>query len=146
MTIHIERKGIFIVALIALAICVFGVCLMPCTQVASAAAITDLVNDDMVRFYEDNIAGEVFVSNMSQARRERLRERYGVSDCKLNTILLLQDLGARTGRPQDLDVLAKKKDKQLVSIAKPLIKAYSATLSAEEKAELKNKFKQQMRG
>lgn len=113
---------------------------------AHAAGITEMAGDNIVRFYEEEIVGEKFISNMNPARKARTCAKYGISENRYNAVLILQDLGARIGQPQKADELAKMNDKVLISTGKTLITAYIATLTEEEKADLKVKFKSAVKG
>lgn len=113
---------------------------------AHAYALTDMVGEKVVRFYEEDIAGETFISNINPARKARMCENYGVNENKLNAVLILQDLGARVGIPQTASDLAKMTDKQLFSTGKTIITAYIDTLNDSQKSTLKDKFKSAISG
>lgn len=137
------NKVKFCVISLILLLAVCAVCTaVPADQtVASAAGLTDMVTPKIVGFYEEKIAGEPFISSMSEGTRTRLKDTYDVNDTRLNALLILEDLGARTGKPQNLRELSQMSDNRLFSTGKTLINAYSATLSDEEKDELKAGFK-----
>lgn len=99
-----------------------------------------MVDDEIVSFYEQEIAGENIVSSIDFETREKFKTALGIDDGKLNSIIILKDLGARTNNPQTLQKLAKMNDKQLFLTAKTLISAYCEKLTPEEKERLKQRF------
>ncbi len=139
-----KKKTLTLTGAIALILTVVSVLLSASAQsapVAYAYGLPDMAGDNVVRFYEEEIAKEKFISNMNPARKARTCERYGISNERLNAVLILQDLGARVGIPQNVDELAKMNDKALISVGKTVICAYIDTLTEEEKQDLKVKFK-----
>lgn len=139
-----NKKTLNIAGVLALILTVVSVVISSSTQnapVAHAYGLPDMAGDNIVEFYEEEIAKEKFISNMNPARKARTCERYGISKERLNAVLILQDLGARVGIPQNVDELAKMNDKALISVGKTVICAYIDTLTEEEKQDLKEKFK-----
>ena len=118
----------------------------PATQVARCAFFDDMINRDVVEFYEEKIAGEPFVSKMSQKQIDLLKSTYGVDQNRLWLLLILEDLGARVDNHKDLAELTKMKDNQLFSHGKALVESYIATLTDEQKEDLKAGFKEALGG
>ncbi len=114
---------------------------LPHRNVAMAGSITDMVDEEVVKFYEEKIAGDNFISSMSQYKIKRLMEAYNVDRNRLYTALILSDLGGRVDNHKNVDEIAQMKDKQLISYGKTVITAYIDTLSEEEKEALKSEFK-----
>lgn len=135
------KTKLSVIALVALLSLTALFCLADTSApVAEAAGILDMVSPSVIRFYEDNIAHENFITSMTAARHDKLCRMYGVSGKRLDTLLVLQDLGARVDNPQSLSEMSKMTDNQVVSTGKTLIEAYVATLSPEEKEYLKQEF------
>ncbi|MCQ2602401.1 MAG: hypothetical protein MJ193_00595 [Clostridia bacterium] len=107
---------------------------------ANAKGLTDMVDDKIVSFYEEEIAGENVVTRIDFQAREKMKKSLKIDDGKLNSVIILKDLGERTNNPQTLQNLSKQSDKQLFLTAKTLISKYCETLSPEEKARLKQEF------
>ena len=99
-----------------------------------------MVDDKIVAFYEEKIAGENIVTKIDFSTRTKYKKSLNIDDGKLNSIVILKDLGARTNNPQTLQELSKMNDKQLFLTAKTLISAYCENLSPEEKERLKQEF------
>ncbi len=115
-------------------------CIFLFPKTAEAKKLTDMVDDKIVAFYEEEIAKENVVTSLDFSAREKLKTALKIDDGKLNSIIILKDLGERTDNPQTLQELAKMSDKRLISIAKTLISAYCEKLSPEEKERLKQEF------
>lgn len=129
-----------LIAIFVLAVAIIGTQTFG-ARTATAGSITEMAGENVVRFYEDEIAEEKFISNINPARKARMCATYKISENRLNAVLILQDLGARVGIPQSADDLAKMNDKALISTCKTVICAYIDTLTDEEKQDLKEKFK-----
>ena len=105
-----------------------------------------MINEDVVHFYEDEIAHEKFISTMSERQMNRLTSTYSVSQNRLWILLIIEDLGARVGNHKNLTELTKMTDKQLFSYGKGVIVSFVDTLTDEEKEVLKAGFKQALEG
>ncbi len=137
---NLTRFSTVLTAILVLCVAIIGAQTSP-ARTATAGSITEMAGENIVRFYEEEIAGERFISNMNPARKARMCASYKISENRLNAVLILQDLGARVGIPQSADDLAKMNDKALISTGKTVICAYIGTLTDEEKQDLKEKFK-----
>ena len=113
----------------------------PETKVARASGIEDMVTDELITFYEKEIAKDTFISSMTAMKRDRLMSAYDINEKRLYLTLILQDLGARVGNHKDLNQIAQMNDKQLFSYGKTLVLSFIDTLTEEEKARLKDGFK-----
>ena len=113
----------------------------PETKVARASGIEDMVTDELIAFYEKEIAKDTFISSMTTMKKNRLMSAYDISEKRLYLTLILQDLGARVDDHKDFNQIAQMNDKQLFSYGKTLVLSYIDTLTEEEKARLKDGFK-----
>ena len=113
----------------------------PVTKVARASGIEDMVTDELIAFYEKEIAKDTFISSMTTMKKNRLMSAYDISEKRLYLTLLLQDLGARVDDHKDFNQIAQMNDKQLFSYGKTLVLSFIDTLTEEEKARLKDGFK-----
>ena len=111
------------------------------TQVARASGIEDMVTDELIAFYEKEIAKDTFISSMTTMKKNRLMSAYDISEKQLYLTLILQDLGARVDDHKDFNQIAQMNDKQLFSYGKTLVLSFIDTLTEEEKARLKDGFK-----
>ena len=111
------------------------------TKVARASGIEDLVTDELIAFYEKEIAKDTFISSMTTMKKDRLMSAYDINEKRLYLTLILQDLGARVDNHKDFNQIAQMNDKQLFSYGKTLVLSYIDTLTEEEKARLKDGFK-----
>ena len=111
------------------------------TKVARASGIEDMVTDELIAFYEKEIAKDTFISSMTTMKKNRLMSAYDISEKRLYLTLILQDLGARVDDHKDFNQIAQMNDKQLFSYGKTLVLSYIDTLTEEEKARLKDGFK-----
>lgn len=129
-----------------LALTILFLALSPSPSVAQGAFFDNLAKESVIRFYEDEIAGEPFVSKMSQSQFDLLQRTYNLSQQRLRLLLVLEDLGARVGNHKDLAEMSKMKDNQLFSYGKSLVVSYIDTLSEEDKDKLKAGFKEALEG
>ena len=113
----------------------------PETNVARASGIEDMVTDELIAFYENEIAKDTFISSMTTMKKNRLMSAYDISERRLYLSLILQDLGARVDDHKDFNQIAQMNDKQLFSYGKTLVLSFIDTLTEEEKARLKDGFK-----
>ena len=113
----------------------------PETKVARASGIEDMVTDELIAFYEKEIAKDTFISSMTTMKKDRLMSAYDISEKRLYLTLILQDLGARVDSHKDFNQIAQMNDKQLFSYGKTLVLSFIDTLTEEEKARLKDGFK-----
>ena len=113
----------------------------PETRVARASGIEDMVTDELIAFYEKEIAKDTFISSMTTMKKNRLMSAYDISEKRLYLTLILQDLGARVDDHKDFNQIAQMNDKQLFSYGKTLVLSFIDTLTEEEKARLKDGFK-----
>ena len=113
----------------------------PETKVARASGIEDMVTDELIAFYEKEIAKDTFISSMTTMKKNRLMSAYDISEKRLYLTLILQDLGARVDNHKDFNQIAQMNDKQLFSYGKTLVLSFIDTLTEEEKARLKDGFK-----
>ena len=113
----------------------------PETKVARASGIEDMVTDELIAFYEKEIAKDTFISSMTTMKKNRLMSAYDISEKRLYLTLILQDLGARVDDHKDFNQIAQMNDKQLFSYGKTLVLSFIDTLTEEEKARLKDGFK-----
>lgn len=111
------------------------------TKVARASGIEDMVTDELIAFYEKEIAKDTFISSMTTMKKNRLMSAYDISEKRLYLTLILQDLGARVDDHKDFNQIAQMNDKQLFSYGKTLVLSFIDTLTEEEKARLKDGFK-----
>lgn len=111
------------------------------TQVARASGIEDMVTDELIAFYEKEIAKDTFISSMTTMKKNRLMSAYDINEKRLYLTLILQDLGARVDDHKDFNQIAQMNDKQLFSYGKTLVLSFIDTLTEEEKARLKDGFK-----
>ena len=111
------------------------------TKVARASGIEDMVTDELIEFYEKEIAKDTFISSMTTMKKNRLMSAYDISEKRLYLTLILQDLGARVDDHKDFNQIAQMNDKQLFSYGKTLVLSFIDTLTEEEKARLKDGFK-----
>ena len=111
------------------------------TQVARASGIEDMMTDELIAFYEKEIAKDTFISSMTTMKKNRLMSAYDISEKQLYLTLILQDLGARVDDHKDFNQIAQMNDKQLFSYGKTLVLSFIDTLTEEEKARLKDGFK-----
>ncbi len=132
-----------LIALLATALLLSYTCIS-CGNVAQGGAITDMVDERVVEFYENEIARDSFISSMSKQKINRLCTSYNIDVNRLYCALILSDLGGMVGHHKDIDEIAKMKDKDLVSYGKTVISAYVDTLSEDEKQALKESFKEMM--
>ena len=113
----------------------------PETKVARASGIEDMVTDELISFYEKEIAKDTFISSMTTMKKNRLMSAYDINEKRLYLTLILQDLGARVDDHKDFNQIAQMNDKQLFSYGKTLVLSFIGTLTEEEKARLKDGFK-----
>ena len=113
----------------------------PKTKVARASGIEDMVTDELIAFYEKEIAKDTFISSMTTMKKDRLMSAYDINEKRLYLTLILQDLGARVDDHKDFNQIAQMNDKQLFSYGKTLVLSFIDTLTEEEKARLKDGFK-----
>ena len=113
----------------------------PETKVARASGIEDMVTDELIAFYEKEIAKDTFISSMTTMKKNRLMSAYDISEKRLYLTLILQDLGVRVDDHKDFNQIAQMNDKQLFSYGKTLVLLFIDTLTEEEKARLKDGFK-----
>ena len=111
------------------------------TKVARASGIEDMVTDELIAFYEKEIAKDTFISSMTTMKKNRLMSAYDISEKRLYLTLILQDLGARVDDHKDFNQIAQMNDKQLFSYGKTLVLSFIDALTEEEKARLKDGFK-----
>ena len=100
-----------------------------------------MVTDELIAFYEKEIAKDTFISSMTTMKKNRLMSAYDISEKRLYLTLILQDLGARVDDHKDFNQIAQMNDKQLFSYGKTLVLSFIDTLTEEEKARLKDGFK-----
>ena len=110
-------------------------------QLCDASGIYDMLNEDIVKLYEKEIAGESIVSGASSSQLDRNAKRFNVDVQKLKAIMLLQDLAAKSGRNVSLAELAAMNDLKLISYFKQCAKDYLLTLPQERQEELERMFK-----
>lgn len=113
----------------------------PETRVACASGIEDMVTDELIEFYEKEIAKDAFISSMTTMKKNRLMSAYDINEKRLYLTLILQDLGARVDNHKDFNQIAQMNDKQLFSYGKTLVLSFIDTLTEGEKARLKDGFK-----
>lgn len=113
---------------------------------AETAGIADWalnkITPEAIRAYEEEIAGEPFISSLSADTLARMAKNLGVEVRKLKALMLLKDLAGRTGADFTLKQLAERGDWELIKLARKYGKAYYDTLSKEERDVLKDKFKE----
>lgn len=110
-------------------------------QLCDAAGIYDMLNDDLVKLYEKEIAGDKVVTGASGAQLERNAKRFNVDVQKLKAIMLLQDFAAKSGRNVSIAELAAMNDLKLISYFKQCAVDYLSTLPQERQEELTRMFK-----
>lgn len=127
-----------------LAVLLAGICLIGACQAATlnseayAASIYDKLTPELIALYEREIALAPIVSAKPQAYFEKLSGELGISQGKLKTIMLLQDLAAKSGENVSLSALAAKSDFELIFYAKDKGIAYANTLPQERREQLKS--------
>ena len=55
----------------------------PETKVARASGIEDMVTDELIAFYEKEIAKDTFISSMTTMKKDRLMSAYDISEKRL---------------------------------------------------------------
>lgn len=110
-------------------------------RVCDAASIFDCVTPEVVRFYEEEIAGEQIISDKSEAQLCAIAKRYGISVAKARGALIVYDFSNRTGGGVDFPQIAQMSELKILSFFKARAEVYKQSLSEEKKEELKQKAK-----
>jgi|GEM_PF-6689478 len=98
------------------------------------------LNDEVVRLYEEEIAGEPVVTRLDDMAISNLAEANGFSVKKAQALLMLQDLSTRVGETRTFKDLSALSDYKIFKFGKHCVDSYSKTLSKDKKDELKRKF------
>ncbi len=115
----------------------------PTSDVACASAkgeIFDMLSDEIIVLFEQEIAKKPVVSNMNEKAIEALADKYQISVQKTKTILLLHNLCEKSGDCVTIGELATMRDGDILKLGKSVVDDYCKTLSDEQKQELKQKF------
>lgn len=103
--------------------------------------VYDILSDDVIVFYETEIAGEKVVSDKSQKQIEGIASRYSVDTRKAKGLLLVYDFCERTGEAVSFPTLVDMKDSKIIQLVKTRIKVYEQSISDQKRAELKERAK-----
>lgn len=128
-----------VMAIFLLLVCTFffaqvdGVC--------AAWSVYDMLSDDVILFYESEIAGEKIVSDKSQRQIESVASRYSIAVRKAKGLLLVYDFCARTGEAVPFPTLVDMKDSKIIRLVKARIKVFEESIDDERRAQLKEKAK-----
>lgn len=105
-----------------------------------AESIYDKIGPEMIKLYEDEIAGEPIVSGISAANIARTAERLNIEQSKLRVLYVVQDIAVRVGKRISLDELAAMTDIAVFIYAKNCGEEYAKSLSPERREQLKQLF------
>lgn len=108
--------------------------------------IFDLLSPELVKVYEENVAGKPVVSDLSPAKIRRMAQKYDCGEKKMCALVIVRDMAARAGGSVSLAELAGESDLALIKRAKQYVDVYTATLTDAEKKDLEAKFKAVLKG
>ena len=98
-----------------------------------------MLSDEIVKFYEEEIAKEAVLSNKSGENVRAIAARFGIDEQKARCAILLFDLANRTGGGIDFPEIAKMSEFKMLAFAKQRGEIFSSTLLPGEKARLKQR-------
>ncbi len=137
-------KVVFKISVI-IAVCLMATgtyCLIRPDGVCSAWSVYDMLSDDVILFYESEIAGEAVVSDKSQKQIENIASRYSIDARKATGLLLVYDFCERTGGGVDFPELVKMKDAKIIRLVKARAKVYDETIDEQKRESVKEKAKE----
>lgn len=136
------KKSATLVSVFIFAIAiVLPLCFAQSDGVCDGFSIYAILSDDIIDFYETEIAGEKVVSDKTQKQIANIANRYGVEENKAKGLLIVYDLCERTGDRVDFPTLAKMRDSQIMQLIKDRARVYEQSLDEQSKARLKEKSK-----
>lgn len=134
------KISVIILSLVLLFVCTIGTArLFASTEEAAyGGGVYDLLTPELIEVYEREISEGPVVSDKPAAMISRVAKTLDISEAKLKTIMLIQDLAARMDEDVSLSRLAEMSDLELLIYAKDRGTAYAAKLPPERRQELKN--------
>lgn len=134
------KISVIILSIVLLSVCTIGTArlFVGTEETAYGGSIYDLLSPDIIEIYEREISLCPVVSDTSAAMIERTAKTLGISEAKLKTVMLIQDLASRLDEDISLSRLAEMSDIELFIYAKDRGTAYANTLSPERREELKS--------
>lgn len=120
-------------------IALFAICGAFAPSKVAQAGLCDLLSDEIVKFYEEEIAKEAVLSNKSGENVRAIAARFGIDEQKARCAILLFDLANRTGGGIDFPEIAKMSEFKMLAFAKQRGEIFSLTLPPSEKARLKQR-------
>ena len=120
-------------------IALFAICGAFAPSKVAQAGLCDLLSDEIVKFYEEEIAKEAVLSNKSGENVRAIAARFGIDEQKTRCAILLFDLANRTGGGIDFPEIAKMSGFKMLAFAKQRGEIFSSTLLPGEKARLKQR-------
>lgn len=130
--------SVFIIAIVM----ALPLCFAQSEGVCNGFSIYAILSDDIINFYETEIAGKKVVSDKTQKQIENIANRYDIEENKAKGLLIVYDLCERTGDRVDFPTLAKMRDSQIVQLIKDRARVYEQSLDEVSKSRLKEKCKE----
>ena len=98
--------------------------------------IFDLVTRELIEFYEKDFNPAKPITGMSSDHVKTLMKTYGISQNKLNTLLILQDIAKLNGERISLNKLVKFSTKELFAFGKKHFTDYVEKLPKEKREQI----------
>jgi hypothetical protein len=100
-----------------------------------------LFNDAHIKFYEERVAEEPVVSNISERRLARLADEHSVTPDKMKKVLIIQHAFKSQNKFYTIEEILGFKNAELVRHATEYVKYLKSTMSEEDFAQLVEDFK-----
>lgn len=142
LSINSKSTANIALSLLVLTLTILSILLCPNKgmYVASASELEDMIDEDFISFYEENIASSPVITNMDKRVFEEMQAKYNLTKNKLIMLLVLENFGQIVNNHKTIDELTKMSDNQLISYAKRLIALYGKNLDDTQKETLKDDF------
>lgn len=103
---------------------------------SAVSDVFDLVTKELIDFYEKDFNPAKPITGMTDEHLKTLMKTYGISQNKLNTLLILQDIAKLNGERVSLNKLVKFSTKQLFAFGQKHFTAYVEKLPKEKKEQI----------
>ncbi|MDD4839655.1 MAG: hypothetical protein PHE93_03155 [Clostridia bacterium] len=113
---------------------------------ANSKEIFDMINPQLINFYETYFAKEKIITNIKPLMLERMTQTYNASVNKMYALIVLQNIASKNGEKVTLSVLAEKSNVELINFGKVHFETYINNLPEEEKKLIGEKFDELKKG
>lgn len=104
--------------------------------------VYEMINDETIAFFEDEVAKQTVVSNISDRKIERFAEFYGVSEQKYKYLMCLRFMLEKYGYVYSMEELSELPDTNIYILTLAVYNLYWNSLSDAEKADINVKAQQ----